>query len=288
MSAQLENGYIRIANEIWDEIIRRDFTKRQKDILQFILRLSYGCNNKVAHIPLLKDFALCGVGQNHIKQELNYLRECKVIDWDRSEMTFSFNKKYDFWQMSPVKGWDKERFKELIHCNITSQNGNFPKQELPERGSTDFPKREVVEPEIPYGTKGEEVSKDSIKDIQEEVEETAMDAYRFSFKKMTYTGHIQIYVQELMKKGFTDAFVREVFLEMGERGANPDVNYMRKLAEDWISKGIYTRIEAKRRREKQDHGEQEAKQEQERAKLRLASEPITYEPSEELRSAVNG
>jgi hypothetical protein len=86
---------------------------------------------------------------------------------------------------------------------------------------------------------------------EEEGPKTALDAYYFSFKKFSYTGQIQGYVVELMNRGFTDAFIREIFMEMGERGIGSDVNYMKKLAEDWISKKIYTRIEAKRRKELQ-------------------------------------
>lgn len=252
VNPQLENGYLRISNEIWDEIIRRDFTKRQKDILHLILRLSYGCNKKVAHIPLLQDFSLCGVTPNHITEELKYLKICKVIDWDRNDMMFSFNKNYDIWQMSPVKKWDDERFKELIHMNLTSQNRNFPKQELPEKGSENFPKKEVGEASNPWDSRAEGVSKDSIKDIQEEERPlTALEAYIHSFKKMNYTGQIQGYIQELMKKGYTDAFVREVFLAMGSYGANPDVEYMKKVVDDWSAKGIYTFSEAKRRRDEE-------------------------------------
>lgn len=88
------------------------------------------------------------------------------------------------------------------------------------------------------------------RDTQEEEPRTALDAYTYSFKKFMYTGHIQGYVSELMNRGFTDAFIREVFLEMGARGVNADERYMRKLAEDWISNGIYTRSEAERRKEK--------------------------------------
>ena len=168
MSVQLENGFIRIANEIWDEVIRRDFTKRQKDILLFVWRLSYGCNRKTAHIPMLKDFELCGVTQNHIKEELNYLNSMKVLEWDQEGMIFSFNKDYSFWQASPVRKWNDERFKGLIHINLsTSQNRKSNEEGLPKTGSEDFPKQEVSEPERPRGTKDEGMSKDSIKDIKD-------------------------------------------------------------------------------------------------------------------------
>ncbi|WP_411735024.1 replication protein [Paenibacillus sp. M2] len=111
-----KNGFVGIANQIWDEVIRRDFTKRQKDILLFIWRLSYGCNQEIAIIPMLKDFALCGVGKGHIGAELKHLENCKVITRNNSE--YRFNENYDYWQISPVKGWDGNRFDELIYTNL--------------------------------------------------------------------------------------------------------------------------------------------------------------------------
>lgn len=251
MAAQLENGFIRIANEIWDEIIRRDFSKRQKDILLFIWRLSYGCNRKAALIPMLKDFEMCGVLATHITKEIKHLVECKVIEWERPENLYWFNKDYRYWQVSPVKGWDADRYRSLVHMNIsdkTYQNSNLPKQELTESVSLDLPKSEVEGPKNPVIPRDEGLSKDSIKDTQEEEVKTAMDAYKFAFSKIMYTGFIQGYVNDLYKRGFTESFVREVFLEMGARGIGADERYMRKLAEDWISKGIYTRAEAERRK----------------------------------------
>lgn len=50
---QLENGYIRIATELIDEVIRRDFSKRQLAILHFIIRLSYGCHKKIVSLKNL-------------------------------------------------------------------------------------------------------------------------------------------------------------------------------------------------------------------------------------------
>lgn len=74
---------------------------------------------------------------------------------------------------------------------------------------------------------------------------TALDAYKFSFGKIMYTGHIQDYVMKLMKRGYTDSFIREVFLEMGANGVTePNLKYMQKLAEDWISRGIASRKDA--------------------------------------------
>ncbi|SLJ92754.1 phage replication protein O [Paenibacillus sp. RU5A] len=126
-----KNGFVGIANQIWDEVIRRDFTKRQKDILLFIWRLSYGCNQEIAIIPMLKDFALCGVGKGHIGAELKHLENCKVIARNNNE--YRFNENYDYWQISPVKGWDSNRFDELIHTNLI--NAKKTKKQVTETGT---------------------------------------------------------------------------------------------------------------------------------------------------------
>jgi len=143
---QTENGYIRIANEIWDEVIRRDFSKRQKDILFFIWRLSYGCRKRAAFIPKLVYFELCGIGKNHIKEELIFLQQSKVLIWDQEAKMFEVNKDYEQWQVSPVKGWKEYRFDEILALNLeeSSQNGN---KKVPETGTKKFPKQELFEQE---------------------------------------------------------------------------------------------------------------------------------------------
>ncbi|NGP58183.1 replication protein [Paenibacillus thiaminolyticus] len=153
-SPQLESGYIRIANEIWDEVIRRDFSKRQKDILFFIWRLSYGCQKRAAYIPQMKHFELCGVSRTKVKDELIYLEKCRVLIWDQVNKLFEINKDYENWYISLVKTWDEHEFEELISMNLSQKK--FPKREpgIPEKGTLDeeddeeqFPKRESTVPE---------------------------------------------------------------------------------------------------------------------------------------------
>jgi hypothetical protein len=176
---QPEKGYVRLANDLINELIRRNFTKRQKDILLFVWRMSYGCNLKVAFIPKLKDFEVCGVPATHIKSELKHLENAKVINWVKDEKLFSINKDYDLWQITPVMGWESERFNALIHLNLkrkTSQNVNFSESrqedETSQNMNKDFTKHEVIDEEnftkhevegdsIPCGCKAEELSKDS-------------------------------------------------------------------------------------------------------------------------------
>ncbi|MED0758752.1 replication protein [Aneurinibacillus thermoaerophilus] len=127
---QIENGFIKIANELWDEILRRNFTKRQQNIIMFIWRMSYGCGQKDCVIDKFNYFELAGLDKSDIKKELKYLKMCNVIHWDEETMTFAINKNYDFWQINPNKNWDDDKFKKLIASNLQRKKvGEIPTNE---------------------------------------------------------------------------------------------------------------------------------------------------------------
>ncbi|MGP4041924.1 replication protein [Gracilibacillus sp. D59] len=117
-SPQVEKGYIRIANDLWNEILRRDFSKRQMNLILFIWRLSYGTGQKDCKVKRFNQFEIAGVYKNDIKKELKFLRECSVLEWDEDSMVFSINKDYHLWQVSPNKNWEGDKFKDLIHLNL--------------------------------------------------------------------------------------------------------------------------------------------------------------------------
>lgn len=119
---QVESGHIRIANELYDEILRRNFTKRQQNLVLFIWRLSYGTGQKDCKVKHFNLFELAGLYRSDIRKELNYLKECSVLNWDEENMIFSINKNYKLWQISPNKNWNSERFNSLIHENIMRKN----------------------------------------------------------------------------------------------------------------------------------------------------------------------
>ncbi|BFH66218.1 hypothetical protein J27TS7_10640 [Paenibacillus dendritiformis] len=141
VNPQPDDPHIRIAHEIHREMIRRKFNQRQHDIINFILTLSWGCGKPSAIIPQLKDFGLCGVGSNHIRNALETLVENKVIFWERSLNAFQINKHYDQWTIDAVGSFNSGRMKELIKLNIENRSPNLAKK-VPEKGS-DFPNRET-------------------------------------------------------------------------------------------------------------------------------------------------
>lgn len=159
----------------------RDFTKRHRNILDLILRLSWGCNKHEAIIPKLKHFEICGIPNTKIRSELEHLVNALVIFWDTNTNRFWFNKDYDQWKVSIVRGYSKKVLGELIHINLTSpQDGNnvpekgtmFPKEEESshQKKGTKFPLREHEEPldspvPTPEGLSKESLIKKVIKDI---------------------------------------------------------------------------------------------------------------------------
>ncbi len=140
VNPQPTDAHIRISHAIHRELIRRKFTQRQRDILDFILTLSWGCGKPSAIIPQLKDFELCGVRKNHIRNELQQLVTANVIFWEERANVFQFNKHYDQWEIDPIAGFDTQKMKNLISLNLDTQSPNLAKK-VPEKG-TEFPKKE--------------------------------------------------------------------------------------------------------------------------------------------------
>jgi len=97
-----------------DEILKRDFSKRQLNILLFIIRYSYGFGKKACVFEHLSDFQQCGIARQTIKQELETLVEAKVIIWDTKLNIFELNKNYDTWQISNHKFFNTTKREMLI------------------------------------------------------------------------------------------------------------------------------------------------------------------------------
>lgn len=122
---QPTDAHIRIAHSISEAIMMRNFSKRQRSILDLILRLSWGCGQKVAIIPRQKDFEIVGVDESKIKNELDWLVSANVLFWNRETNEFAFLKDFERWAVSLVPSYNRFRFEELLHVNLTSQNGKF-------------------------------------------------------------------------------------------------------------------------------------------------------------------
>jgi hypothetical protein len=83
---------------------------------------------------------------------------------------------------------------------------------------------------------------------------TTEEVHRKVFGTMMMNGLMTEYVVGLKTKGYTDSFVQELMLETGEAGSKPSLRLMKSIGDRWIEEGIYTRVEAKRRKEESKGG----------------------------------
>jgi CRISPR/Cas system-associated endonuclease/helicase Cas3 len=46
------NQFTKLSNELFEAIMQSDFSKRQRNILDLVIRMSYGCGKKIALLRL--------------------------------------------------------------------------------------------------------------------------------------------------------------------------------------------------------------------------------------------
>ena len=101
---QLENGYMKIANEIMEQIPRFRFNGTQLRILMVLWRYTYGFNRKNHELSVSFISKATGINAQQIKRELTTLIAKNIVtvvrepSFNRTRV-LAFNKKYDSWRM---------------------------------------------------------------------------------------------------------------------------------------------------------------------------------------------
>lgn len=78
-SPQIEDGYVRIANELMLAIMAYPFTGRQQKVLLAIIHKTYGFSKKMDDISASQIGVLCGLNRTHVTATLNQLANMNVI-----------------------------------------------------------------------------------------------------------------------------------------------------------------------------------------------------------------
>lgn len=102
---QIEDGFIRIANELYDAIMRHPFTARQLKIMMAIMRKTYGYGKKTDDISASQIGVMCDIPRNHVTVELNKLAEKNAITKTsgRFGSIVGINKDYRKWSKREQK-----------------------------------------------------------------------------------------------------------------------------------------------------------------------------------------
>ena len=105
---QLENGHLRIANEVWDALAQINIPGRARQVLDVIIRKTYGFNKKRDAIAYSQFTTATGMDRRHIPRAIKTLLEMQLIrrfsdikDGVRGVTSYSFEKDYDKWRVTP-------------------------------------------------------------------------------------------------------------------------------------------------------------------------------------------
>lgn len=104
MSAQLEDGYTKLANELLEEVPKFKFNGTQLRIIMLVWRYTYGFNRKDHEMSLTFISNAAGIIKSQIDRELTKLIENKVIivtaeSTHTKSRKLGFNKNYSEWDI---------------------------------------------------------------------------------------------------------------------------------------------------------------------------------------------
>lgn len=130
-SPQKENGFVAIANELFEAICMAGFTSRQYAVILTVIRKTYGWDRKYAPVSVREISRMTGIRFSHVTETIKELIEKRVLtDYGVHGQTriLGVNKCYDEWTGVPKTGTGvfpkQERY--------SSQNGNTS---VPETGT---------------------------------------------------------------------------------------------------------------------------------------------------------
>lgn len=106
-SPQTENGYIMIANDIWEALCSIRIPGEARQVLDVILRKTYGWKKKEDIISLSQFKKITKLSSIHVIRARNKLLNMNIISvtqkGNKNGLAYSFNKDYDSWIPLPKK-----------------------------------------------------------------------------------------------------------------------------------------------------------------------------------------
>jgi phage replication O-like protein O len=104
---QLEDGFTRIANELFEAVIGFGFSQRQLAVLLAVLRKTYGYGKKEDDMSASQIGELCKISRNHVTEAIGQLVKLSVLTKRHGNygLILGVNKDYNNWGVdSPNSG----------------------------------------------------------------------------------------------------------------------------------------------------------------------------------------
>jgi phage replication O-like protein O len=121
---QKENGYVPIANELYEAFCKLTIPNEQRRLLDVIIRYTYGWNKKSDIIALSLFEKFTGIDRRNIVSSLRELSDKNIIsiknNGNRKPSTFSVNKNYKTWQncfATIIRTDDSKKTKTIIRTD---------------------------------------------------------------------------------------------------------------------------------------------------------------------------
>lgn len=126
---QIENGYIKIANELFEAFARIRISGEARQVLDVIIRKTYGYSKKEDRISLSQFCLATGMSKIGVCKALNKLQEMNLITKKGNDLgiIYKLNKDFDNWKPLP---------KKVTITNIGNNHYQKRKSSLPKKRNT--------------------------------------------------------------------------------------------------------------------------------------------------------
>ncbi len=131
---QLENGYLRIANEIVNKLCQYRLSGEEWQVLWVILRKTYGYNKKEDKISLSVFVKLTGLKRQNVFRAIKKLSSKKIIgvikNDDSKINSYCFNKNFYEWK-SVIKNDDSKKVSSKLITGVIKNDDNVSSKLIP-------------------------------------------------------------------------------------------------------------------------------------------------------------
>ena len=116
-SPQLKNGFVRLANEIYDALAKYRISGEARQVMDFIIRKTYGWNKKEDVIALSQFMIGTGLKRPTVCRAINQLVHLNLIIKKDNGLSHSYRFNKDFSTWTPLS---KKITKKVIHTESTA------------------------------------------------------------------------------------------------------------------------------------------------------------------------
>lgn len=120
---QVENGHIKIANEIVEALCQINLNPYESRVLWCIVRKTYGWNKKKDKIPVSQIVKETGLRKQHVSRALKSLIDRQIVTRTSDKQT-CLQKNYDQWSPKPVTAKSNLNRLPLSPKPVTKSNLN--------------------------------------------------------------------------------------------------------------------------------------------------------------------